>query len=292
MKKIDKLYLKSPSINIKKSSKIVLMSDCHRGSGNNYDNFLKNKYIYIYALEEYYKKGFTYIELGDGDDMWEVKNYEDIIEEHIDVFKTLKKFHDKNRFIMIYGNHDIVKRKKSIIAKYFSKYYDIEKKQTKNLLPNLKIQESLILNYKNHNIFLIHGHQIDYRNNNCWRISRFIVRHIWRHLEQLATKDPTNAAKNHIVIKKTEKKLKKWSIKNNTILITGHTHRPLLPLTSESMYFNAGSCIHPNGITCIEIEKGNITLVKWSFHLKNKKYLSVRRKVIAGNIPLINYYNY
>lgn len=49
----------------------VLFSDCHRGDGSSNDNFLKNQNLYFTALRHYYDRGYIYIELGDGDELWE-----------------------------------------------------------------------------------------------------------------------------------------------------------------------------------------------------------------------------
>lgn len=289
-KKLDKIFKKSQRLVLNDNNKIVIMSDCHRGTGDNFDNFFKNKNIYIAALSYYYNNNFTYIELGDGDEMWENKNYQEIINNNIDVFRLLKKFNDSKRLIMIYGNHDISKKSSHILEKYFYKYYNQEAQKEELLLANLVVNESLVLNYNNYDIFLIHGHQADHLNSFFWRISRFLVRFIWRTLERLGLKDPTSSAKNNHVIKKNESKLKKWSIKSNKILIAGHTHRPLFPQIGQSRYFNDGSCIHPNGITCIEIENGQITLVKW--HLKYANgFITVGREVLAGKEPIINFFS-
>lgn len=289
-KKLDSIFKSSKKLLIDDNSKIVIMSDCHRGAGDNFDNFIKNQNIFQAALRYYYAKGFAYIELGDGDDMWEVENYKDIIEVHLDSFKQIKKFHDSGRLIMIYGNHDIVKKSPVILEKYFYKYYNTETKKDEDLLNGLSVYESLILNYKNHDIFVIHGHQVDFLNSTLWRFSRFLVRNVWKNLERTGLNDPTGAAKNYGVTKNTEKKLEEWSIKNNKILIAGHTHRPMFPKTGQSLYFNDGSCIHPNGITCLEIENGNITLVKWEFELKSNEFISAGRKVLEGKEPIIYFF--
>lgn len=288
--KLDTLYSKSPKIKINDQTKIVIMSDCHRGAGNNYDNFVKNKNIYKAALNYYDKQQFTYIELGDGDDMWEVKNYQDIIEEHIDSFLLLKKFKEKNKLYMIYGNHDKCKKNPNILKDYFYTYYNKETKQKEDLLNNLEVYESLVLEYKNKSLFLIHGHQVDFLNNNLWLLSRFLVRNVWRNLEKIGIKDPTSAAKNYRVTKKTEKKLKKWSTKKNIILVAGHTHRAIFPEKGESLYFNDGSCVHPDGITCLEIENGHITLVKWEYQVKENNAIFVGKKILEESTPLENFY--
>lgn len=289
-KKIDKIFNKSKSLIIDDNTKLVIMSDCHRGAGDNYDNFVKNQNIFKAALQHYYDKEFTYIELGDGDDMWEVKDYENIIEVHLASFKQLKKFNDSGRLIMIYGNHDIVKKSPAILKKYFHKYYDKTTKQEEPLLNDLTVHESLILNYKNYDIFLIHGHQIDFLNGTLWRFSRFLVRHLWRSLEHIGAKDPTSAVKNYQVSKRIEKKLQKWSIKNNKILIAGHTHRAIFPKVGQSLYFNDGSCIHPNGITCLEIENGSISLVRWEFEVNQDNLISVKRNVLDGKEPILEFF--
>lgn len=271
--KLNKIFEKARKIEINKDSKIVIMSDCHRGIGNKNDNFLENKYIYKKALSYYDKRKFTYIELGDGDEMWEVKNYEKIKKEYNDIFKLIQKFHDEKRFIMIYGNHDICKKSKTFIKKYFENENDI-------LLKELTIRESVILDYLGHEIFLIHGHQVDFLNSTLWRLSRFAVRYIWKILEELGIKDPTGPIKNHKITKKVEKKLNNWSNINKKIIIAGHTHKPVYPKAGDSMYFNDGACIHPDGISCLEIENGKLTLVKWFYQIKENKLVVERKKVM------------
>lgn len=290
IKDINQVFLSSPKMSIDDSSKIVIMSDCHRGTALSFDNFISNEEIYKSALMYYYSKDFTYIELGDGDEMWEVDNYQEIIKTYIDIFRKLKKFYDEKRLIMIYGNHDILKRSKAFLEKYFYKYYDHKTNKSEALLDGLEVNESLILNYKDYDIFLIHGHQMDIMNSKFWRISRFLVKNIWRPLETMGASDPTGLAKNNKTKKIIEKRMKKWSIKNNKILIAGHTHRAVFPKIGESLYFNDGSCVHPNGITCLEIEDGCISLVKWEQESINKVMIS-KRKVIKGKEKIANFYN-
>lgn len=288
--KLDKIYSLSKRIPITKNSKIIIMSDCHRASGGKSDNFLQNKNLYEEALSYYEKNGFTYIELGDGDEMWEVKKYENIIKENFSTFKIIKKFHDKNKFIMIYGNHDLCKKNKQILNDTFYLYYNEFTGKKEELFQDLKVYESLILDYNNHEIFLIHGHQVDFLNSNLWYLSRFLVRNVWKYAEKIGIKDPTSAAKNHRVTTSIEKKLKNWSIKNNKVLIAGHTHRPIYPKIGNGLYFNDGSCVHPDGITCLEIENGTITLVKWKYHMKDKAKTVIEREVLAGKEPIINFF--
>lgn len=83
-------------------SKYIVMSDCHRGDGATSDEFLKNKNVYVAALDYYWKNGFTYIEAGDGDELWEQRQYKHIIKANRAVWSRIKPFHHAGRFIRLY----------------------------------------------------------------------------------------------------------------------------------------------------------------------------------------------
>ena len=74
------------------------------------------------------------------------------------------------------------------------------------------------------------------------------------------------------------------------MLIAGHTHRPSFPKVGEPMYFNDGSCVHPRCITSIEIEKGEISLVKWSMMTRQDRSLYVEREVLEGPVKIDDFF--
>ena len=84
--RLNHAFENAPELPLGTGTKYVLISDCHRGIGTSSDNFLKNQHLYFAALKHYYQTGFTYIELGDGDELWENRNMESIIEVHSNVF--------------------------------------------------------------------------------------------------------------------------------------------------------------------------------------------------------------
>ena len=292
-RRLTKVFQNSEEIVIDTNSKIVLISDCHRGDGNWGDNFFKNQNIYFAALNYYYSKNYVYIELGDGDELWENRSMENIKVTHSDAFWLMSKFYQEKRFFMLYGNHDDVKKKPSFAKKNLSSYYDERTKKNVPLFPDIKIYEGLVLKIQNtmHKIFLVHGHQADFLNYNLILLSRFLVRYLWRPAELIGIKDPTSASKNRIKKEKVEQRLTEWAAKNNQILIAGHTHRPAFPNTEKSLYFNDGSCVHPRCITAIEIENASITLVKWTIKTKQDRTLFVERVILEGPVPLVEFYN-
>lgn len=269
-------------------TKYVLISDCHRGAGTSNDNFLKNRNLYFAALQHYYKMGYCYIELGDGDELWETRSMEQIIRTHSDVFCLLSHFHEKGRLYMLYGNHDMVKKSAGYATDNFNSWPSCESHphlHKQPLMPDLKFYEGIILENTlspdSRDICLTHGHQTDLFNSSLWRISRFLVRYLWKPLERYGILDPTSAAKNYTRKNKTEKRLHDYARQKNIILITGHTHRPMLS-ASDAYYHNSGSCVHPYCITCLEIEHMRISLVKWTLATRGDMSLYVSREVMVG----------
>lgn len=272
-------------------TRYVLISDCHRGIGTSYDNFLKNQNLYFAALQFYYRIGFTYIELGDGDELWENRSMEPIIETHSNVFWLLSLFREQGRLYMLYGNHDMIKKDTRYTKKTCSAYhcsYDTPVHEKQPLFPDMTFHSGIILENDTsamNNVYLTHGHQSDLFNSTLWRFTRFLVRYLWKPLERFGVLDPTSAAKNYTRKHKAEQRLHHWAEKENHILITGHTHRPALS-EQDKYYYNSGSCVHPRCITCLELEGKEIRLVKWTLATHSDMSLYVSREILAGPASL------
>lgn len=297
LKRLSQVFESAERLSFDDSSKIILMSDCHRGDGSHADEFLKNENIYLSALNHYYNEGYTYIEIGDGDELWENKRLSDIIKAHPDVFQLLRKFYLEKRLHFIYGNHDIVKRNRKYAAENLYKYYDKQEKKEQPLFENIKVHEGLILEYQDgvkrqagNRILLVHGHQVDFLNSDMWKLARFLVRYVWRPLELFAINNPTSPAQNQEKKEKIGRRLTDWAIRENQMLVAGHNHRPMFPEIGEPLYFNDGSSVHPLFITGIEIESGEITLVKWGVKVNEDGLLFVGRDIIAGPKKLSEFF--
>ena len=288
--RIKKSFDNACRLPLSEKSRYVVFSDCHRGTGKANDNFLKNENIYMAALQYYYTRGFTYIELGDGDELWENRSFEDIKEMHWRVFDTLARYYRENRFVGIYGNHDMVKRSERFVGRNMSEYYCENAMCSHELFPDATFYPAAILedNLNRKNIYLTHGHQADVLNSTLWRVSRFLVRYLWQPLEDLGMPDPTSAAKNNTKKKKSEQRLTEWAQINKNILITGHTHHPMVG-TPTSPYFNTGSCVSLSGITCIEIEKRCLTLYKWSYSTRQDMTVYVAKSVLGERVCIDEY---
>ncbi|MCE8428698.1 MAG: metallophosphoesterase family protein [Candidatus Methanoperedens sp.] len=262
--RLTEVFESSKEIVFDDSSKFIFFSDCHRGDNSWADDFADNQSLLFHALDHYYKNGFTYIEIGDGDELWENKKFEVIRQQHSDLFWLMSEFHEEKRLYLIWGNHDIERKNKKKVENTLYQYYDEREKKDKLLFKNIEVHEGLVLRHSvtNNKIFLVHGHQGDLLSDSFWWLSRFLVGHIWRHLQLLGVRDPTSPAQNFKKQVEVEKKIIDWVKAEDQMLIAGHTHRPVFPSEGEPPYFNDGSCVHPRCVTGIEIQNNEINVDK------------------------------
>lgn len=291
LERISKVFESAEEIPFDDSSRLILMSDIHRGDGGWADDFSKNQNLYFAALTHYYNENYTYIEIGDGDELWKNKKLSDIITVHSHVFWLLSKFFNEGRLHLIFGNHDMVKNDNNFAKNNLYQYFDEREKKNLPLFENITLHEGLVLRHSvtNQKIFLIHGHQVSFIDYEMWKVSRFLVRYLWRPLESFGFNDPTSTAKNYNKKDAVERKLIEWVTREKHMLIAGHTHRPMFPEVGEPKYFNDGSSVHPRCITGIEITGGYITLVKWDVKTKNDGTLFIAREILAGPRKLKDY---
>ena len=295
-RRLSEIYKNSIEVAFDNNSKIAILSDCHRGDGSWADDFNHNQNVFYSALKYYYANGFTYIDLGDSDELWKNKRFEKIGVTHAEIFRLIRDFYLDNRLYMIYGNHDILKRNSVYVKKHLARIYDPHTASYEPLFGDIQFHEGLILMHNETGVkfLLVHGHQGDLIADIMWRLGSFLTRNFWRNLEIFGLNDPTSAAINYEVLKKVEKKFIEWIEDNKQPVICGHTHRPSCPPKEQPPYFNDGSCIYNRFITCLEIADSEITLVKWDIKTNRDRLFLVDRQVIAPprKIKSIKEYKY
>ena len=180
------------------TSKIVLFSDCHRGDNSWADDFGRNQLLMFFALKRYFEDGFTYIEVGDGDELYENHRFEDIRKAHDHIFWLLSEFHRQKRLHLIHGNHDMEHKYPAVVQRDLYSYYDDREDMTMPLFDGIEVHEGIVLRHVDSGgrILLVHGHQGDFINDRLWSVGRFFVRHVWRPLQLLGFADPTSPAQN------------------------------------------------------------------------------------------------
>lgn len=283
-------------------ARFIIFSDQHKGGKDEADDFVPAEANYIAALQHYYAEDFTFINLGDCEELWENTPAVAIEKNRVSLLEEVK-FLLADRYHRIFGNHDL------------EWGYAIQENLYLRPLfgPKLDVKEGIILQSvvkeKPVSIFLTHGHQGDQRSDGN-AFSKWVVAAIWtpiqRYLE-ISLNTPSDSfelADAHNII------MYEWSAtRRDIILVSGHTHKPvfasldhidrlnkqlekaqekqdvdavvqiqkelearkleyagkkLVKTMAHPSYFNSGCCCFSDGdCTGIEIADGFIRLVKW-----------------------------
>lgn len=287
-KRLNEAYNNARIEEFDDNSKHIFFSDCHRGENTPYDEFSKNQNIFLFALEYYYNNGYTYVEVGDGDELWEHSNFKHIRLAHDEVYTQLKKFFDEDRLIMLYGNHNIQLKYPDFVEKNYYKFYDDYNEEEIELFPGITIYEGVVFRHRDtgQEILTVHGHQGDVLNDSFWYFNMLSVRYFWKFFHSIGFINPASPVRNAEKIHKIERIYSHWIKRHKTMIICGHTHRPHFPKAKELPYFNDGSCVRASGIQGIEIENGEIMLIEWRIRTDSEGDLHIKRKVLRGPEPI------
>lgn len=285
-----------------KKDKFIIFSDQHKGAKNGADDFMICEPNYLAALDHYYEKGYFLIALGDCEELWE-NLWFSVKKKHQPSFEREKQFAEANRFIKIFGNHDLFWQNDPLAGFQLKDVYGKDINIYEGALLQTTIDNNTV------NIFCTHGHQGDAVSDGNW-FSKFFVSKIWAPLQSLLKINPNTPAYDAQLKTAHNSIMYDWSaVQKNLFLITGHTHQPVFEslthierlyrsllfarqvkdqsmieslqkeiqlrkfefteispdyLSLKPTYFNTGCCCYNDGdITGIEIEEDCIRLIKW-----------------------------
>jgi predicted phosphodiesterase len=203
------------------TDKYVVISDVHKGSGNAADDFQKAAANYEGSLYYYLKEGYTIIHLGDVEELWENSVSEVLVQNESNILVE-KKFVEANRLHKVAGNHDLYWRTSPASAKgWLTKMYG----------KPIPVHEAILLKTMSDRgplqILLTHGHQGDSTSDGN-KFSKWFVANIWCKVQAFLEINPNAPSKDFLLRDKHNKLMYDWSTQQeNTILITGHTHKPV-----------------------------------------------------------------
>jgi predicted phosphodiesterase len=307
-------------LSFNENDKYIIFSDQHKGARNYADDFGFAANNYLAALNFYNANQYTFISLGDSEELWE--NTLDAIKTNNEAtFVAEIQFLRRNAFVKIFGNHDLYWDNDPLAAYQLEKIYG----------QKVKVYEGLILqttiNTKPLAIFLTHGHQGDLASDGSW-FSKWFVSRIWAPLQAYLHINPNTPAFNNQLKSKHNQFMYEWAAAQQSVLITGHTHQPVFNslthleriyikidaarkannITEERRllnqmrkeqilgatmptfsaykpnYFNTGCCCFSDGdITGIEISDGKMRLIKWAYQ-KDKQSL----RIVLEETDLVN----
>jgi UDP-2,3-diacylglucosamine pyrophosphatase LpxH len=266
LRRLDRVAEASRLVTFGDSDRFVFLSDCHRGDNSHADEFTRNEDLFLHALSHYHDQGFTYVEVGDGDELWQNRAFGAIRKAHERSFDLLHRFNDESRLHLIVGNHDVRKGR-----------------CTRTEKDGLVAEEGLVLQYNGGGprIVVTHGHQADFLGDDLRRFSRSVARFwklmlIARSRRQRAVLSGLQSGISlfdtildwiHGQAVEVERRIMEWVETSGQMIICGHTHRPFSAAPGETPYFNTGSCIQPGQITALELVNGELSLVRWIYGL-------------------------
>ncbi len=266
-KRLTEVFERAEKIYFDDSARFVFFSDSHRGDNGRADAFLANEALFIQALQYYHQNGFTYVEVGDGDELYKYRLC-DVQRAHGRAFDLLHQFDQKNRLHLVFGNHDIETEN------------EIANRQARIERDGIPAYEGIILCHAQtgQHIFVVHGHQVDFMSDRFRVFSRWVVRYVWKPLQTLflgstlGQKDRSQGFKmaekvllryREVQRARIEGRISNWLAACQQPIICGHTHAPKFAQPGTIPYFNTGSCVYPGHITGIEIQDGQIAPVRW-----------------------------
>lgn len=283
--------------------RFIIFSDHHKGARDGADDFAMAELNYLAALDYYFAAGYTLVNLGDSEELWE-NSLGKVKKFNQQNLEAEKKFLQQKRFIKIFGNHDLYWDNDPLAWWQLKAIYG----------EKLKVYEAALLtttiNNQQLNIFCTHGHQGDAQSDGNW-FSKFFVANIWAPLQAYLRINPNTPAYDGEKKSLHNSIMYEWSsLQKNMLLITGHTHQPVFGsltllerlyrqfqqagaagntgkqtelkteirkrekefsavsidyMTMKPSYFNTGCCCYSDGdITGIEIADGCIRLIKWT----------------------------
>ncbi|WP_119080467.1 metallophosphoesterase [Chitinophaga alhagiae] len=284
------------------NARFVIFSDQHKGGGDAADDFVPAADNYHKALTWYYGEGYTLVNLGDCEELWESTPSQVIAQHRLSLLEEAK-FLQQKRYYRIFGNHDLEWN------------YVIPRNQfLKPIFGNsLKVYEGLLVeipyNKNLYRLLLTHGHQGD-RHSDGNAFSKWFVAAIWTPAQRFLDIRINTVSDSFDLVDLHNIVLYEWTLQQpRTILVTGHTHKPvfasldhidrltkqleravqeqhtelaarlqadlakrqaeyagkqIVKTMARPAYFNTGCCCFSDGdITGLEISEGFIRLIKW-----------------------------
>jgi len=219
---LEKTYTRSRRVKIDKTSKIIILSDFHLGSGKSRDEFRKNARLVMTVLREWYlPRGYTLILNGDIEELHRLK-LKTVSRSWESLYEIFMEFKKGPGLYKIIGNHDAS-----------PSYAKTAGRSPVEVEINKDILDSLILEYGDHEMLILHGHQASlYSSPFRHRLNRFILRYLAHPLHI------NNIKRDFLSDKplKAEQRIFDFARSRGIIALAGHTHRALFEGHSEEEY--------------------------------------------------------
>lgn len=305
LQNLDDLYKRTDSVELPELP-IVIFSDFHLGDGSIKDDFSHNSALTMAALEEYYRMGYILILNGDVEELQKFELTK-IMNRWKSLYSIFDRFEKEGRLIRLVGNHDLalllsedfgVQVRESILFKrgedeififhghqasrryaMYNEYVGLLLKYLVSPLPvrNISVShdnrkkkklEERVYSYSiRKGLLSIIGHthrplfeslsKTDYVKYNIERLCRQYA--ISESSQRSLIESEIQDLKKHLVRTLPDKKKDFGSIYHGDFVV------PCM--------FNSGCVLGKRGISCIELNRNDISLHYWFDKDRSKRYL-------------------
>jgi predicted phosphodiesterase len=313
-RQLDELYESSEKIKCSEVSKFVIFSDLHMGDGSFKDDFRQNADIFKCAINNYYLKNGYYLVLNGDVEELQRFSLKKIQKSWEDVYDIFRKFNKKNKLFKIIGNHDLALCLPQKNTTEFQLHHSITlQSEFGDILIFHGHQASMTYKKLNKivgytlkylaNPLRIRNYSVAHDSRKQYTIEKRVYHHasfrkrvsvighthrplfesltkaerLKYKIEQLCRVYLKAKDKNKKIIKKVikshKKELKKIFSHQNNVNFHSNIYHSIFHVPC---LFNSGCVIGKRGITCLEIEGQNISLVHWFDKTISDKYLDKR----------------
>ena len=203
------------------SARWIVFSDQHKGQRDSADNFRGCERTYHAALDHYLGEGYSLMALGDVEELWECRPKK-VVSAYRDSLELESRFHKKDRYERLSGNHDDKWESPWAVDKYLHPFF-----------PDLTVKEGRRFRISKGEevlgtLFLAHGHQGTTFNDRNRKLAKFFVRNVVRPLQRLLKFGSATPAKDFKLRAKHDCMMHRWAAgKDDVVMVVGHTHRPV-----------------------------------------------------------------
>jgi hypothetical protein len=210
------------------TSRVIIFSDQHKGIGGGADDFRDCERAYNAALAFYFNSGYTLIELGDVEELWENISVRRIFERYKHSLSLSAEFERADRYLRFYGNHDDRWRNHDQVRTHLHRIYS----------PRLVVHEGMRFRVVQRrtelgHLFFVHGHQGTADSDVFAGPVRIPVRFLFGPIQTLTGFSLNTPAKDWELRQHHNVAMHGWATNatreqgTKIVLVTGHTHRPV-----------------------------------------------------------------
>jgi hypothetical protein len=231
----------------------------HKGARDRADDFQIAEQSYNAALGYYYQMGHTLVALGDAEDLWE-EGVGSVLKSYKYTLKLEAKFHQEDRYLRFWGNHDEAWRDPEAVKQHLDPIYG----------KPLTVREGLLIRLTEGDqplgtLFMVHGHQGTVESDRLAFLSKPVVRWLWKPLQNMTGISLNTPSKNWQLRDQHNRAMYAWAAQHEKMnFVVGLTHRPVFM-----------SRLHAAKIR-EELEQGEIALATHPDDIELRKWVALR----------------